>query len=182
MALAKAKPGTLNFGSSGNGSTNHLAGELLKSMTGIDIVHVPYKGAAPAVTDLVAGQVDMSFAPVANVVPLARAGKLRLLALTGAKHSAFAPGLPTIDESVLPGFDVWTWYAILVPSGTHEDVIDRLFAALAKIAQDPQLKEQLGNIGVDTETSASPAQARVYRASEMEKWGKLVRAIGVKAD
>jgi tripartite-type tricarboxylate transporter receptor subunit TctC len=182
IALAKAQPGKLTYASSGSGSSLHLAAELFKQMAGVDIVHVPYKGAAPAVTDLVAGQVDMSFAPVANVVPLAKAGKLRLLALTGAKHSAFAPGLPTIDESALPGFDVWTWYAILVPSGTHEEVIDRLFAALVKIAQNPQLKEQLGNIGVDTETSASPAQARAYRANEMEKWGKLVRAIGVKAD
>jgi len=113
VALAKAQPGKLTYASSGNGSSLHLAAELFKQMTGVDLVHVPYKGAAPAMTDLVSGQVHMSFAPVANVVPFARAGKLRLLALTGAKHSAFTPGTPTLAESGLPGFDVWTWYAIL---------------------------------------------------------------------
>ncbi len=182
IALARARPGKLTYASSGNGSSLHLAAELFKQMTGVDLVHVPYKGAAPAMTDLVSGQVDMSFAPVANVVPLAKSGKLRLLALTGAKHSAFAPGTPTLAESGLPGFDVWTWYAILCTAGTPEGVVDRLHAALVKIAQNPQLKEQLANIGIDAEASASPAEARAYRASEVEKWGKLVRAIGVKTE
>ena len=182
VALAKAQPGKFTYASSGNGSSLHLAAELFKQMTGVDLVHVPYKGAAPAMTDLVSGQVHMSFAPVANVVPFAKAGKLRLLALTGAKHSAFAPGTPTLAESGLPGFDVWTWYAILVTAGTAEDVVNRLHAALVRIAQNPQLKEQLANIGIDAEASASPAEARAYRASEVEKWGRLVRTIGVKAE
>ncbi len=182
IALAKAQPGKLTYASSGNGSSLHLAAELFKQMTGVDLVHVPYKGAALVMTDLVSGQVHMSFAPVANVVPFAKAGKLRLLALTGAKHSAFAPGTPTLAESGLPGFDVWTWYAVLVTAGTPEDVVNRLHAVLVKIAQIPQLKEQLANIGIDAEASASPAQARAYRAAEVEKWGKLVRAIGVKAE
>jgi tripartite-type tricarboxylate transporter receptor subunit TctC len=182
IALAKSQPGKLTYASSGSGSSLHLAAELFKQMAGVDIVHIPYKGATPAVTDLVAGQVDMSFAPVANVVPLAKSGKLKLLGLTGEKHSAFAPDTPTISETGLPGFDVWTWYAFLAPAGTPEDVINRLYAALAKIAQSPQVKEQLANIGVDAETSASPAAARAYRASEVEKWGRLVREIGVKVD
>src|SRR6266513_2008116 len=182
VALARAQPGKLTYASSGNGSSLHLAAELFKQMTGVDLVHVPYKGAALAMTDLVSGQVDMSFAPVANVVPLAKSGKLRLLALTGAKHSAFAPGTPTLAESGLPGFDVWTWYAVLCTAGTPKNVVDRLHATLAKIAQSPQLKEQLANIGIDAEASASPADARAYRASEVEKWGRLVRAIGVKAE
>ena len=182
VALARARPGKLTYASSGNGSSLHLAAELFKQMTGVDLVHVPYKGAALAMTDLVSGQVDMSFAPVANVVSFAKAGKLRLLALTGAKHSAFAPGTPTLAESGLPGFDVWTWYAVLCTAGTPESVVDRLHAALAKIAQSAQLKEQLANIGIDAEASASPAEARAYRASEVEKWGRLVRAIGVKAE
>src|SRR5438874_2668239 len=126
-------------------------------MAGVDIVHVPYKGAAPAMTDLVAGTVDMSFAPVANVVPLAKAGKLKLLGLTGEKHSAYAPGTPTISETGLPGFDVWTWYAILVTAGTPDAVIERLHAELTKIAHLPKLKEQLENIGIDPEASATPA-------------------------
>jgi tripartite-type tricarboxylate transporter receptor subunit TctC len=182
VALARSQPGKLTYASSGNGSSLHLAAELFKQMTGVDLVHVPYKGAAPAMTDLVSGQVHMSFAPVANVVPFARAGKLRLLALTGAKHSAFAPGTPTLAESGLPGFDVWTWYAILATAGTPEDLVNRLHAALVKISQNPQLKEQLANIGIDASASASPAEARAYRAAEVEKWGKLVRAIGVKAE
>src|SRR6266478_4546840 len=150
IALTRSQPGKLTYASSGNGSSLHLAAELFKQMASIDIVHVPYKGAAPAMTDLVSGQVDMSFAPVANVVPLAKSGKLRPLALTGAKHSAFAPGTPTLAESGLPGFDVWTWYAVLVTAGTAEDIVHRLHAALAKIAQNAQLKEQLANIGIDT--------------------------------
>ena len=182
VALAKAEPGKLTYASSGNGSSLHLAAELFKQMAGVDLVHVPYKGAALAMTDLVSGQVDMSFAPVANVVPLAKTGKLRLLALTGAKHSAFAPGTPTLAESGLPGFDVWTWYAVLCTAGTPEEVVNRLHATLVKIAQNPQLKEQLANIGIDAQASASPAEARAYRAAEVEKWGKLVRAIGIKAE
>jgi tripartite-type tricarboxylate transporter receptor subunit TctC len=182
IALAKAQPGKLSYASSGAGSSLHLAAELFKQMAGVDILHVPYKGAAPAMIDLVAGQVDMSFAPVANVVPLAKGGKLRLLALTGAKPSAIAPGTPTLSDTGLPGFDVWTWYAVLATAGTPEEVINRLHAELTKIAQLPQVKEQLTNIGVDPETSASPAEARAYRASEVERWGKLVRAIGVKVE
>src|SRR5437763_7848558 len=182
VALARAQPGKLTYASSGNGSSLHLAAELFKQMTGVDLVHVPYQGAALAMTDLVSGQVDMSFAPGANVGPLDKSGKLRLLALTGARHSAFAPRPPTLAERGLPGFDVWTWYAVLCTAGTPENVVDRLHAALAKIAQNPQLKEQLANIGIDAETSASPAEARAYRAAEVEKWGRLVRAIGVKAE
>jgi tripartite-type tricarboxylate transporter receptor subunit TctC len=182
IALAKKEPGKLTYASSGAGSSLHLAGELFKQMAGVDIVHVPYKGAAPAMTDLVSGQVDMSFAPVANVVPLAKAGKLRLLGLTGEKRSASAPGTPTISESGLPGFDVWTWYAILVTAGTPEAIVGRLHAELARIAKLPQLKEQLQNIGIDPETSASPEAARAYRAAELEKWGRLVRAIKLKAE
>lgn len=182
IALAKAQPGKLTFGSSGNGSSLHLAGELFKQMAGVDLVHVPYKGAANAVTDLVSGQVDMSFAPVANVVPLAKSGKVRLLGLTGARHSAYTPETPTVSETGLPGFDVWTWYAIFAPAGTPEGVVNLLYAELVKIAQLPALKAQLAGIGLDTETSASPAQARAYRASEVQKWGKLVREIGMKAE
>src|SRR5258706_583665 len=169
IALARARPGKLTYASSGNGSSLHLAAELFKQMAGVDLVHVPYKGAAPAMTDLVSGHVHMSFAPVANVVPFAKAGKLRLLALTGAKHSAFAPGTPTLAESGLPGFDVWTWYAILCTAGTPVEVVNRLHAALVKIAQNPQLKEQLANIGIDAEASASPPDPPAYRAAEGEK-------------
>src|SRR3977135_3447127 len=174
IALAKSQPGKLTYASSGNGSSLHLAAELFKQMTGVGLVHGPHKGAAPAMTALVSGQVHMSFAPVANVVPFAKAGKLRLLALTGAKRSAFAPATPTLAESGLSGFDVWTWYAILVTAGTPEHLVLRLHAALVKIAQIPQLKEQLANIGIDAETSASPAAARAYRDSPVATQGQVV--------
>jgi tripartite-type tricarboxylate transporter receptor subunit TctC len=181
IALARAQPGKLTYASAGSGSSQHLSAELFKQATGVDIVHVPYKGAAPGITDLLAGQVDMSFAPVANVVPHARAGKLRLLGLTSAKRSDFAPGTPAIAETV-PGFEVVTWYAVFAPAATPAAIVERLNAELRKIAQAPQLKEQLANLGIDAAASASPAEARAYRDAEAEKWGKLVRALGVKAE
>ena len=181
IALARAQPGKLTYASAGSGSSQHLSAELFKQATGVDIVHVPYKGAAPGITDLLAGQVDMSFAPVANVVPHARVGKLRLLGLTSARRSDFAPGTPAIAETV-PGFEVVTWYAVFAPAATPAAIVERLNAELRKIAQAPQLKEQLANLGIDAAASASPAEARAYRDAEAEKWGKLVRALGVKAE
>jgi len=182
IALAKAQPGKLTYASAGSGSSQHLSAEVFKQAAGVDIVHVPYKGAAPGITDLLAGQVDMSFAPVANVVPHAKSGKLRLLAVTGAARSEFAPGVPTIAESGVPGFDVITWYAIFATTGTPAEVVNRLNAELRKIAQAPQLREQLSGLGIDAAASASPAEARAYRDAEVERWGKLVRALGVKAE
>jgi tripartite-type tricarboxylate transporter receptor subunit TctC len=182
IALAKAQPGKLTYASAGSGSSQHLSAELFKQAAGVDIVHVPYKGAAPGIADLLAGQVDMSFAPVANVVPHARAGKLRLLALTSASRSTFAPGVPTIAESGLSGFDVTTWYAMFATGGTPAATVERLNAELRKIAQGPALREQLANLGIDAAASASPADARAYRDAEVERWGKLVRALGVKAE
>jgi tripartite-type tricarboxylate transporter receptor subunit TctC len=182
IALAKAQPGKLTYASAGSGSSQHLSAELFKQATGVDIVHVPYKGAAPGITDLLAGQVDLSFAPVANVVPYARAGKLRLLAVTGASRSEFAPGVPTVAESGVPGFDVTTWYAVFATGGTPAPIVERLNVELGKISRNPKLREQLAGLGIDASASASPAEARAYRDAEVERWGKLVRALGVKAD
>ena len=182
IALARAQPGKLTYASAGSGSSQHLSAELFKQAAGVDIVHVPYKGAAPGITDLLAGQVDMSFAPVANVVPHAKSGKLRLLAVTGAARSEFAQGVPTIAESGLPGFDVITWYAVFATTGTPAAMLERLNAELRKIAQIPQLKEQLAGLGIDAAASASLAEARAYRDAEVERWGRLVRGLGVKAE
>src|SRR5215472_12643160 len=168
VALAKSQPGKLTYASAGSGSSQHLSAELFKQAAGVDIVHVPYKGAAPGITDLIAGQVDMSFAPVANVVPYAKSGKLRLLAVTGAARSEFAPGVPTIAESGVPGFDVITWYAIFATGGTPAQIVNRLNAELRRIAQAPQLREQLSGLGIDASASASPAEARAYRDAEVE--------------
>jgi tripartite-type tricarboxylate transporter receptor subunit TctC len=182
IALAKAQPGRLTYASAGSGSSQHLSAELFKQAAGVDIVHVPYKGAAPGITDLLAGQVDMSFAPVANVVPYAKAGKLRLLAVTSASRSEFAPGVPTVAESGVPGFEVTTWYAVFATGGTPAAIVERLNAELGKISRNPKLREQLGGLGIDAAASASPAEARAYRDAEVERWGKLVRALGVKAE
>jgi tripartite-type tricarboxylate transporter receptor subunit TctC len=182
IALAKAQPGRLTYASAGSGSSQHLSAELFKQAAGVDIVHVPYKGAAPGITDLLAGQVDMSFAPVANVVPHAMAGKLRLLAVTGASRSELAPGVPTVAESGVPGFDVTTWYAVFATAGTPAAIVERLNAELGKISRSPKLREQLAGLGIDASASASPAEARAYRDAEVERWGKLVRALGVKAE
>jgi tripartite-type tricarboxylate transporter receptor subunit TctC len=182
IALAKSQPGRLTYASAGSGSSQHLSAELFKQAAGVDIVHVPYKGAAPGIADLVAGQVDMSFAPVANVVPLAKSGKLRLLGVTSASRSEFAQGVPTIAESGVPGFDVITWYAVFAPGGTQAAIVERLNAELKKIARIPQVKEQLAGLGIDAAASASPAEARAYRDAEVERWGKLVRTLGVKAE
>jgi len=182
IALARAQPGRLTYASAGSGSSQHLSAELFKQAAGVDIVHVPYKGAAPGIADLLAGQVDMSFAPVANVVPHARAGKLRLLGITTAARSPFAPDTPTLAESGVPGFDVTTWYAIFATAATPAATVSRLNAELQKIAQTPQLQEQLANLGIGATASASPAEALAYRDGEVEKWGKLVRSLGVKAE
>jgi len=182
IALAKAQPGKLTYASAGSGSSQHLSAELFKQAAGVDIVHVPYKGAAPGIIDLLAGQVDMSFAPVANVVPHAKSGKLRLLAVTSASRSEFAPGVPTVAESGVPGFDVTTWYAVFATGGTPAAIVERLNAELGKISRNPKLREQLAGLGIDAAASASPAEARAYRDAEVERWGKLVRALGVKAE
>jgi tripartite-type tricarboxylate transporter receptor subunit TctC len=182
IALAKAQPGKLTYASAGSGSSQHLSAELFKQAAGVDMVHVPYKGAAPGITDLLAGQVDLSFAPVANVVPYAKAGKLRLLGVTSATRSSFAPDTPTLAESGVPGFDVTTWYAVFVTAGTPAPIVERLNAELGKVSRSPKLREQLAGLGIDTAASASPAEARAYRDAEVERWGKLVRALGVKAE
>ena len=182
IALARAQPGKLTYASAGSGSSQHLSAEMFKQAAGVDIVHVPYKGAAPGITDLLAGQVDMSFAPVANVVPYAKTGKLRLLGVTGASRSEFAQGVPTIAESGVPGFDVITWYAFFATSGTPAPIVERLNAELRRIAHNAQLKDQLASLGIDASASASPAEARAYRDAEVERWGRLVRALGVKAE
>ena len=182
IALAKAQPGRLTFASSGGGSSLHLGGELFRQLAGVDMVHVPYKGAQPAVTDLLSGQVDMSFAPATNVVPYGKSGKLILLGVTGSARSAYTGDVPTIAESGVPGFDVTTWYGIFAPAATPESVITRLHAEIGRAMQAPQIREQLLNLGIEVTLSPSPAAFRAYQAAEVEKWGKLVRVSGAKAD
>ena len=182
IALAKAQPGRLTFASSGGGSSLHLAGELFKQLAGVDMVHIPYKGAQPAVTDLLSGQVDMSFAPATNVVPYAKSGKLILLGVTGTARSVYSGDVPTIAESGVPGFDVTTWYGVFASAATPESVIVQLHSEIGRAMQAPQIREPLLNLGIEVNLSASPAAFRAYQAAEVDKWGKLVRASGAKAD
>lgn len=181
MALAKAKPGQLNYGSSGSGTGTHLSAELFKSMTGVDMVHVPYKGGGPAVTALIGGQVQLNFATIPSVLPHVRAGKLRAVAVTTLKRSSAAPEVPTIAESGVPGYDHGPWNGMLAPAKTPKAIIARLNAEVAKIVHLPEAKAVLVHEGAEPVGNAAEAFAAIIRA-ETVKWEKVIRAAGIKAD
>ena len=181
IALAKARPGQINYSSAGNGTSNHLAGELLKSMAGIDLVHVPYKGSAPALNDLVAGQVSLMFDLVLTAAPHIKSGAARGLAVTGAQRSPVLPGLPTVAESGLPDYEVSAWFGIFAPAGLPQPVAQRLNAEFVKVMQQPDLKQRLAGLGADPLTS-TPEQFSSYLRSEIDKWAKVVKASGMKLD
>jgi tripartite-type tricarboxylate transporter receptor subunit TctC len=181
IALAKSKPGQLNYSSAGNGTSNHLAGELLKSMAGIDLVHVPYKGSAPALNDLLAGQVSMMFDLVLTAAPHIKSGAARGLAVTGAQRSAVLPNLPTVAESGLPGYEVSAWFGIFAPAGVPQPVAQRLNAEFVKVMQQPDLKQRLASLGADPLTS-TPEEFSSYLRSEIDKWAKVVKTSGMKVD
>jgi tripartite-type tricarboxylate transporter receptor subunit TctC len=181
IALARTRPGQLNFASTGNGSSPHLTTEMFKMRVGIDIVHVPYKGTPPAVTDLIAGQVSMMFANTLSVLPQVKAGRLRALAITSAKRSTAAPELPTVAESGLPGFESGTWFALLAPAGTAREIVTRLNAEATKAGQAPDLRERLAAQGAEA-LGGTPEQVGTFIKSEIAKWGKVVRDSGARAD
>src|SRR5512140_1202101 len=143
IALAKAQPGKLTYASSGNGTSIHLSGELFKTMTGVDMLHIPYKGSAPAVTDLLGGQVNMMFDNIPSSLPHIKAGKLRALAVTGAKRSQLLPDLPTIAEAGVPGYESYVWFGVVAPAGTPSSIVQRLNAAIAKAAAAPAFHSRL---------------------------------------
>ncbi|MGH8617287.1 MAG: Bug family tripartite tricarboxylate transporter substrate binding protein [Burkholderiales bacterium] len=181
IALAKARPGQLNFASSGSGGTPHLCGELLKSTAGIDLVHVPYKGGAPAVVDLVAGQVQMYCAGVTAVLPLVKAGKLRALSTATPSRAALLPDVQSAAESGLPGFDVASWIAFFAPAKTPEPIIRRLYDEIAKITNDPEMQKSIVAQGAEP-ALMDPAQLSAYLKAEIAKWAKVVKAANVKPD
>ena len=180
ITLARAQPGTLNFASAGNGSSSHMAGELFKSLTGAQIIHVPYKGAAPAMTDLLAGQVQMAFDPLPSSLANIKAGKLRSVAVTSAKRSAALPDVPTIGEAV-PGYELAVWYGVLAPAATPKDIIGRLHAEIVKILNMPDVKERVTGLGFET-MSGTPEQFQAFIEAEVVKWGKVVREAGLQAN
>jgi tripartite-type tricarboxylate transporter receptor subunit TctC len=181
IALAKARPGQLQFASGGAGAGAHLSGELFRSLAGVDVTHVPYKGNAPALVDLLGGQVTMMFDTVNTAMPHVKAGKLRLLATTTAQRSSMAPDVPTMIESGLPGFEVSAWYAVLAPAKTPRDVIARLNAEINKSLADPEMKARFAAQGVEF-VGGSPEQAETFIRNEGARWRKIIKAAGMKAD
>src|SRR5882672_7646660 len=180
VTLAKAKPGSLNFGSAGSGGPTHMAGEMLKAMAHIDIVHVPYKGNAASLTDLVAGRVQMMFSNLLTAGPHARAGKLRGLAITSARRSPQAPDLPTVAESGVPGYDITPWYGVLFPAGTPRTIVVRLNQEIGGILTTPEVMERFRAQGVDLVTSTPEAFAALIK-SEIPRWRKVVKDSGATA-
>jgi len=178
VALAKAKPGQLTFASAGTGSTGHLSGELFKRMTGIDMVHVPYKGSGPALPDLLAGRVHMIFEPAATMLPHVRAGRMRALGVTSAKRSAAAPEIPSLAEQGLEGYDVATWYGLLAPARTPRRVIETLHRAFAEFAARAEIRERMSAIAVEPMSLSPDEYARLIKR-DIARWSEVARAAGV---
>jgi tripartite-type tricarboxylate transporter receptor subunit TctC len=181
VAYAKAHPGKLSQGSSGNGSSSHLAGEMLKSRAGIDFMHVPYKGGAQAMQDVLAGQVSMLFDQIPAVLPHVKSGRVRALGVTTATRSSGAPDIPTISESGLPGYDVNVWFGILAPAATPKNVVNKLNAEMTKILNDTEFRASMTKMGVDPMPS-TPEQFSDFLRKETIRWAKVVKDSGAKLD
>ena len=181
IAFVKAKPGALNFGSGGAGTSNHLAGELFNIVTGARLVHVPYKGVNLAMQDVLAGNVHLVFIGIPAAAPHIKAGKLRALAIVAPQRSTALPDVPTVAEAGLKDFEVTTWYGILAPAGTPQSVVRRLNAELVKVMHAPEMKEKLTATGTEPLTS-TPEEFAAYIKREIAKWGDVIRKAGVKAD
>jgi tripartite-type tricarboxylate transporter receptor subunit TctC len=180
IAYAKANPGKINYASSGTGGSAHLAGELLKKAVGIDIVHVPYKGAGPAVTDVLRGDVQAMFG-LSVVLPHVKDGKLRPLATTGLRRTKFLPDIPTIAESGFPGFEATAWYGLLAPAGTPQPIINKLHEAAIGALKNPAVRERLEGGGYEI-VGSSPEEFSAYIKSEQKKWSDIVQAAGIKVE
>jgi tripartite-type tricarboxylate transporter receptor subunit TctC len=181
IAYAKANPGRLNFASSGNAAAPHLAGESFKLATGAPMQHVPYKGSAPALTDLIGGQVQLMFDSMPSAMPHVKAGKLRPLAVTTARRSMAVPDLPTVAEAGVPGYDISTWYGLWAPMGVPRDILERVAGETAKILRVPEVRERYAALGAEP-VGLTPDEFAAYCRSELAKWGRIVRESGARAD
>jgi tripartite-type tricarboxylate transporter receptor subunit TctC len=182
VAYLKSNPGKASFASGSTGSTGHLAGELFKLVTGTDMVHVPYKGSAPAVADLLAGRVQLMFDNLASALPNIRAGKVRALAVTTAKRSGFLPELPSLQEEGLQAFDLTTWWGVMAPARTPPEIVDRLAREIRAAIEGPDVKERLLAMGSETPDVRSPAEFAAFVARELATYSALVKRSGATAD
>lgn len=180
ITLAKAQPGKLNYGSSGNGGSSHLVTELFKTRAGIDLVHVPYNGAAPALSGLLAAQVEVQFAPMA-VITHVQAGRLHALGVSSLRRSKLAPDVPTVSESGIPGFDGTAWYGVVVPAHTPAAIVSKLHADIVKILQQPELRGRMASQGLEL-VGTTPEQFAQFIKSEISKWGPIVKFSGAKVE
>jgi tripartite-type tricarboxylate transporter receptor subunit TctC len=181
IALSKAKPKSINFSSAGVASVGHLTGELFNTVAGADFQHVPYKGSAQGVIDLVAGQIQMLIGGMSSVMPHIKAGRLRAIAMTGAQRSPAVPDVPTVAESLLPGFEATAWYGVLAPAGTSRPIVTRLHSEFAKALAMPDVKQRLENLGYVI-VASPPDVFAAYIKTEIAKWSKVVKASGAKAE
>ena len=181
IAYAKKNPGKLNYGSTGSGSSNHLSMELLMSMTGIKLTHVPYKGSAPAVAALMAGEIDVLFDNIPNIIGQIKAGTVTAIAVTGLKPSALLPGVPTVAESGAPGFEVNVWFGMQVPAGTPKAIVDQVNRQLAAIFHEPDITKRFNDAGVEV-VASTPEEFSALLKSEVAKWGKVVQDANVKIE
>ena len=181
VALARSKPGSLSFASPGAGSQAHVAGEFLKALTGIDMIHIAYKGTGPALNDLLGGQISMMFSQMSSALPHIKAGKLRALGVASLKRSVLLPALPTVAEQNLPGFEAVSWYALMAPAGTPAEVIDKLQAESARILRLADVRDKLSALGAEAVGNRPEELAAIIR-SESVRWQKVVRDANIKAE
>jgi len=181
IALARARPGQLNYPSAGVGSSSHLAGELLAILTGIKIVHIPYKGGGPAMIDTISGEMQMMFATMPAAMPHVKSGRVRPVAVTSAKRSQTLPQLPTISETGVKGFEAATWYGVLAPAKTPRAIVERLHGEIVKMLAAPEIRERLGAQGFEP-VGSTPEEFAAYIKSEIAKWAKVIKTAGIKAE
>lgn len=181
IKLMKANPGKWNFASAGNGTSQHLSGELFKGMAGVDMQHIPYKGSPPALTDVMGGQVSMTFDNITTAWPLAKGGKLKALAVTTSKRSPVAPDVPTLAESGLPGYEVGSWQGVFAPAGTPPDIVKRLNTEIVKIINMPDVQKKMIELGAEP-VGNSPEEFGAFVKAEVAKWGDVVKKSGAKVD
>ena len=182
IAFVRSKPGQITYASSGNATTSHMAGALFCSLAGVDMLHVPYKGAAPAVNDLLAGRVQVMLDLIVTSGPHAKAGKLRALGVTSSKRSPLVPDLPTIAEAGVPGYEFTAWYLLLAPAKTPPEIVNKANAEVVRILRLPDIRDRFAALGAEPAAPASPAEVNAFVKSEIQRWAKVVKDVGIRVE